>query len=202
MRYLITAVTLLFATLIHAQTPSSYGMEEDDLPLGLEVGDSLVNMELEDQFGEAISLVNDGPTVVLFYRGSWCPYCTRQLARLTDSIDELTSKGATIIAITPQAEEEEVEMVNELVGGQLHIVVDHTGELMKYFDVDFEVTEAYQDKIVNVLETDLSETNDQEVVVLPVPATYIIDSNGVISWRYFDINYRVRATPTEIYDNL
>ncbi|NVK29249.1 MAG: hypothetical protein HWE14_14445 [Flavobacteriia bacterium] len=48
----------------------------------------------------------------------------------------------------------------------------------------------------------MNKTNDQETVVLPVPASYVVDENGAISLRYFDINSRIRVGPTVIYKNL
>lgn len=198
--------TLISALLVSAssfgQSPTDYGMETNDLPQGLMVGDEVTSSALTAVGGEELNLVNDGYTVVFFYRGSWCPYCTRHLSALSDSLSFILERANRVIAFTPQVEEEELDMAMELAGMDLDIVVDESGEWMKYFDVDFVVTQAYQEKIINNLHTDLGETNGQEEVVLPVPAAYIIDSEGRVIWRYFDINYRKRPSPSLIFENL
>lgn len=193
---------VLFTAPSFAQSPADYGMETDDLPVGLMVGDEVTSSVLTNVSGEELSLVNDGYTVVFFYRGSWCPYCTRHLSALSDSLPFILERADRVIALTPQVEEEELEIAIELAGMNLDIVVDESGEWMKYFDVDFVVTQAYQEKIINNLHTSLGETNGQREVVLPVPAAYIIDSDGRIIWRYFDINYRKRPSPSVIFENL
>ncbi len=181
---------------------ASLGMEESNLPQGLTVGSQVTLDPLTDQLGREVVIPEEGYTVVFFYRGSWCPYCSRQMKNLSDSIPLITDKGAQIVAITPQAENEEFMEMSEYVDNQISIISDLDGSLMRYFDVDFLVTEGYQRKVSMVLQTDLAETNEQEEVTLPVPATYVIDSNGTIVWRFFDENYRVRASVAQILEQL
>ncbi len=199
---LLGSLILIFSACSSSQY-SSLGMEEEDLPVGLAVGETVENGVHTDQLDRQASIPAKGKyTVVFFYRGSWCPYCSRQMKALSDSLQYITDRGAQVIAITPQAEKEEVMEMSDYVNDRISIVVDSDGDLMRYYDVDFRVTDGYQNKISLMLQTDLAETNDQEVVELPVPATYIIDKNGVIVWRYFDTNYRERATTKQILDNL
>lgn len=73
---------------------------------------------------------------------------------------------------------------------------------MKAFDVNFDVTEAYQEKIQTKLDASISETNGDEKAVLPVPATFINNKGGKIVYRQFDPDYHNRASVDDILANL
>ena len=94
---ILCSITLLVA----AQTETIY-------PEGLKVGDAAPMFTAKDQNGKTVKLkkaLKNGPVVVLFYRGQWCPFCNKQLSHFSDSLQMLTAKGATILAITPETGE-------------------------------------------------------------------------------------------------
>src|SRR5271155_5936327 len=73
---------------------------------GLAVGDTAPTFTLSDAVGNQVALADllaEGPVVVTFYRGEWCPYCNLQLRALQQALPEITSTGATLVAISPQA---------------------------------------------------------------------------------------------------
>ena len=77
-------------------------------PLGLNLNDTAPDFTAKDQAGKEVNLkklLKKGPVVVLFYRGQWCPFCNKQLSGMQDSLASITSKGATVIAITPEIPE-------------------------------------------------------------------------------------------------
>src|SRR6187549_770415 len=77
-------------------------------PEGLFINSKAPDFKLKDQRGAEVSLKElrkKGQTVVIFYRGNWCPYCNKQLKGLQDSLQLITAKGAQLVAITPEAKE-------------------------------------------------------------------------------------------------
>jgi len=73
---------------------------------------------------------------------------------------------------------------------------------MKAFDVNYNVTNEYQSMIADKLNASIAETNATKEAVLPVPATYIIDTKGKIIYKQFNPNYKVRASIEDILNNL
>ena len=142
-----------------------------------------------------------GPVVIIFYRGYWCPVCSKYLKNYVDSAKMVTNKGASLVFITPESEEgaEKTVKKNKL---NYTVILDRDESLMQAFDVDFEVTDGYQKKIKTFLFADIAKNNNKETAKLPVPATFIIDQSGTISYRQFDLNYKNRASIKEIVENL
>src|SRR5688500_9508081 len=98
MKHLLSVI-FIFSTMI------CFGQNK---PEGLFSNSKAPDFKLKDQNGVEQNLKElrkKGPVVVLFYRGHWCPYCNRELSRFQDSLQLITDKGATVIAITPEASE-------------------------------------------------------------------------------------------------
>ena len=179
---------------------AKYGMMDEDLPQGLNIGDKAPDIELSDQYGDTFLLIEalkKGPVVITFYRGNWCPHCSRYLAALSDSINFIIAAGAQFVAISPESSEN-VKKTAEGLSKHIKILNDKDGRVMKLYDVDFEVTKSYQSKIEAGLQRSIKNSNEQEVAILPVPATYIIAKEGNIIFRHFDENYRNRASINSI----
>lgn len=73
-------------------------------PLGLQVGDTLTEFAAEDEAGNVVSSnsLRGKPAVLLFVRGSWCPFCSRQVADLTKHYKAINELGARLIFVTPK----------------------------------------------------------------------------------------------------
>ncbi|HEY0731995.1 MAG TPA: peroxiredoxin-like family protein, partial [Chitinophagaceae bacterium] len=98
MRALLSLAILLISLI-------SFGQNK---PEGLFINSKAPDFKVKDQEGNEQSLKElrkKGPVVVLFYRGYWCPYCNKELNRFQDSLQFITEKGATLIAITPESPE-------------------------------------------------------------------------------------------------
>jgi peroxiredoxin len=77
-------------------------------PEGLFINSKAYDFKAKDQNGADVSLKDlrkKGPVVVLFYRGSWCPYCNKELKRFQDSLQFIVAKGAQVVVITPETKE-------------------------------------------------------------------------------------------------
>jgi peroxiredoxin len=174
-----------------------------DKPEGLFINSKAPDFKLKDQSGVEVSLKElrkKGQTVLIFYRGNWCPYCNKQLKGLQDSLQLITEKGAQLIAITPETKGG-IDSTVAKTGAIFPILYDEEGKLAAAYQVSFKVDE----KTVNrykMAGIDLLKTNNQKAAVLPVPAVYIINKEGTITYRYFDDNYRRRVTVKEILANI
>jgi len=157
-----------------------------------------------DQNGNVIDLskiIVEKPVVLIFYRGQWCPVCMPYLNSFQDSLAQIEANGATVIAISPE-KTENIQSTIFKTKITLSVLSDTTNKIMQEYGVFFYTTDAYNKKISTKLNTNIAENNAQKRAALPVPATYIIDKSGKISWRQFNINYRMRASVKEILSNL
>ena len=139
--------------------------------------------------------------VIIFYRGEWCPVCNRYLSNFQDSLSYVLSAGAKVLAVTPEKPSSALEMIAN-TGATFTVIPDPTEEIMISYDVAFNVTEEYQQKIRNALEADIASNNDKQDAILPVPATFIIDQDGIIVYLQFNLDYHIRATVKDILEHL
>ncbi len=191
---------ILFSCLLIA---SIAGIAQEK-PEGLFINSKAPEFKLKDQSGIEQSLKElrkKGPVVVVFYRGNWCPYCNKELKRLQDSLQYISAKGAQVIAITPEAQEG-INKTIEKTGAVFPILYDADMKIAKAYQVSFQV----EDKTVERYKgfgTDLLTINQQkEKAYLPVPAIYIINKEGSITYRFFDADYRKRLAVKDILEQL
>ncbi len=172
-------------------------------PAGLQVNDKAPEFTAKDQNGKVISLegaLKNGKVVLIFYRGQWCPYCNNQLKSVEDSLSFITAKGASVLAITP----EQPAMVGKTIEktkATYSILSDDHLKIMKAYDVAYSLDAATVEKYKGY-GIDFSSANGNNGANLPVPAVYIIDTNGNIAYRHFDTDYTKRASIQEIVDHL
>jgi len=185
--------------------PSKYGIDINyGTPMGLLPGVKAPDFSGTDTEGNKISLneeLKNGAVVLIFYRGEWCPVCNRYLSNFQDSLSYVQAAGARVLAITPERQST-AQVMQEKTGATFTILPDPTGEIMKNYEVMFNVTDAYEQRIINALEVDLAIFNNQEEANLPVPATFIINQKGIIVYRHFDLDYHIRASVKDILDNI
>ncbi len=171
---------------------------------GLDPGERAPAFELPNARGEQISLaalLANGPVVLTFYRGAWCPYCNLQLRGLTESLPTIEAAGGQLVAITPQTPDKSLEQV-EKDGYPFEILSDLDSVVMHDYRLYFEVPESISDVYKRNLQLDLAEYNGAGRYVLPVPETYVIDRNGVVRFAFADTDYRKRVEPAAIVDAL
>ena len=172
-------------------------------PEGLFINSKAADFALKDQSGITVSLKDlrkKGQVVLLFYRGHWCPYCSRELKAFQDSLNLIMEKKALVVAITPEGKEGIDSMIKKS-GAVFPILHDEGGKLLKAYQVAYKVDErtVSRYKMANV---DLLKINNQKEAVLPIPAVYIINSEGTVTYRYFDDNYKRRVSVSEILKNI
>ncbi|GAA3954959.1 peroxiredoxin-like family protein [Hymenobacter algoricola] len=145
---------------------------------------------------ELKQLLKKGPVVLYFYRGQWCPYCSKQLSQLQDSLQLLTAKGAQIVVITPETQQNIGKTV-EKTKAAFPIVYDRNFAIMTAYHTAFTVDAPTAQKYRG-FGIDLRQANGAQEDVLPVPATYVIGRNGRIRYVYFNPDYKQRASVRRI----
>ncbi|MEJ7610610.1 MAG: peroxiredoxin-like family protein [Ferruginibacter sp.] len=142
-----------------------------------------------------------GPVVVLFYRGQWCPVCNKYLSRLQDSLQQIYDKGATVVAISPE-KSAFLKQTRVKTNASFTLLYDNNYVIGDAFDVTFKP----EDKIINLynekLNAQFERSHSDDSVRLPVPATFIINKKGIIVWRHFNPDYRIRAGVKDIINNI
>jgi len=199
-----TSILLFLMMLISQKTVGQEANKEKQEPKGLAVGDTVQNFQAIDAdstlyvFNE---MIKKEPVVLIFIRGQWCPICNRHMNQLQDSLQAVYKKEANVVVISPE-KPEYINKTIEKTGAQFTILYDENQKISDAFDVTFEPSG--KDKVVynTVLGAKLKEAHTDDSERLPIPATFIIDTNKVIVWRHFDSNYKNRSTIKEIIENI
>ncbi|WP_458627557.1 peroxiredoxin-like family protein [Winogradskyella sp. PC D3.3] len=168
----------------------------------LNVGDKAPNFTLKNALNEAVTLfdqLKNGPVVLTWYRGGWCPYCNITLHALQEKLPDFKNEGATLLALTPElpdnslstSEKNNLEFtvlsdLGNTIGKEYGVVYTLTDDVAKSYNAGF----------------GLNEQNGDTSNELPLAATYVIDTNGIIAYAFLDADYTARAEPLEILSAL
>lgn len=171
---------------------------------GMAVGAEVASFSATDQHGNNYVLseaLKKGPVVLLFYRGQWCPVCTRHLSHLQDSLQMIYDKGASVIAISPERPEY-LEKTASHTRASFTLLYDKDYSIGEAFDVVFTPEKELIAMYDSRLNADLEHAHSDSSARLPVPATFIINADSKIVWRQFNPDYRVRGSVKEILENI
>ena len=147
------------------------------------------------------NLLNEGPLVITFYRGSWCPYCNLQLRALQDKLTDIQKLGATLVAISPEVPDSSMTK-NEISEMEFIVLSDQDAKVASHYGVAWEVPEFLLEHMKIDRELDLKKINNGNDRILPIPATFIVGSDGIVKWNYVNVDYRTRSEPDEIIEVL
>lgn len=192
MRNIISAFCLA-ATLVlsvHAAPESTW----------LQAGAAVPAVKVGTVEGEAVQLsaeLNGRPTVLIFYRGGWCPYCTRHLAALAEAEPEILAAGYQLLAISP---DQPAKLRTKPTHEKLHytLLSDSSMAAAHAFGIAFKVPDELVAKYKESYGIDIEEDSGQLHHLLPHPAVFIIDAGGIIRFAHVDPDYKVRMTPAAI----
>ena len=172
----------------------------------LGVGDRAPDFALPDATGETVRLSDlllDGPVVVTFYRGAWCPYCNTQLRDYQQALGSFEATGARLVAISPQAPDSSMSMAER--NALAYSVLSDTGGQVSQqyglvFRVDAETRARYEAVGIDLARYNGGDTD--AAWALPVPATYVIDPSGIIRAAFVEADYTQRASPRQVLEAL
>jgi peroxiredoxin len=168
----------------------------------LNKGDRIRHFELPNAVGSLVSsmdLLAKGPLVISFYRGAWCPYCNMHLQMLQMALPEIHDRGAQLVAISPQTPDNSLTLAerHEL---EFEVLSDQGNEVARDFGLVFSLSEPVKE-FFRVAGFDLPEYNGDERWELPIPATYVVDQDGIVV-SHIDPDWSRRMEPREIVEAL
>lgn len=169
----------------------------------LAAGNDAVDFTLPNARGEQVSseaLRQQGPIVVSFYRGGWCPYCSLELKALQSVNAEIEALGARLVAISPQVPDESLSTAekNRL---EFEVLSDVDSKVADQYGLTFSLDKDLRPVYKN-WGADVAVVNDDPDCKLPLPATYVISQDGKIVHSFVEEDYTERLEPDEILDSL
>jgi peroxiredoxin len=166
----------------------------------LKVGDRAPAIALGNATGERIDvgeMLKKGPVIVTFYRGGWCPYCNLELKAFQEILPQITAAGASLVAISPERPDESLSTV-EKNALSFQVLSDVGQKAGRAFGLVYEFTDELR-TAYDGFGLDIPTRNGApDEWALPVSATYVIGSDGVISYAYTNTDYRDRADPLDV----
>jgi peroxiredoxin len=141
--------------------------------------------------------IKEGPVVLIFYRGFWCPVCNAHLGSIQDSLKLIEATGAKVIAISPE-QPEYLDKMAEKTGSEFTLLYDEGYKIAEAYDVDFNPSKMQLFTYNVILGGKLKDTHSDISQRLPIPATYIVNQQGKIIWRQFDHDYKKRSSVKDI----
>ncbi|WP_230080230.1 peroxiredoxin-like family protein [Winogradskyella marina] len=170
----------------------------DILSQAKQVGDKAPNFVLKNAIGKTVALeayLKEGPVVLTWYRGGWCPYCNLTLQQLQQELPNFKANNANLLALTPELPDQSISTTekNDL---EFEVLSDIGNKVAKDYGIVFTLTDAVA-SIYNK-SFDMNSHNGDSSNALPLAATYIINEEGKIAYAFLDTDYRNRAEPSEI----
>lgn len=179
---------------LHASTTASRAIQ---------TGDTAPDFVLPNASGDSIrlyTLLDNGPVVLSFYRGGWCPFCNLEIRALQSVLRDIKSMGASLVAISPETPDKTLN-TKEKNSLEFEVLSDTGNTTTRDYGLLFTVYEEMRPLYLK-WGLDLPAYNGDETWQLPVPATYIIDTNKIVTSAYVDKDYTKRMEPQHILDAL
>ena len=167
----------------------------------LKAGDPVPGVTVKTASGDDVSLQRltaTQPTAIIFYRGGWCPYCTKHLMALAEIEEELHGLGYLLVAISPDRPEKAAETAAESPF-RYRLLSDASASAARAFGLAFRV----DDETVELYKTygiDLEDASGESHHLLPVPAVFLTGLDGTITYAHADPDYKERLDPTAILE--
>jgi len=169
----------------------------------LSVGDRAPTFELNDQRGKLVSLVDllgQGGVVICFIRGRWDPFCCGQMEAMNQVLPQIVGADASFVAISPQTVQQSFFMADQHKL-RFPLLSDSRNAVARQFGLVNRVPE-YQEAIYRRALINLPFINGEDSWELPIPATYILNREGIVVFASVNPNYMERPEPGEILQRL
>lgn len=136
------------------------------------------------------TIVTEKPTVLIFYRGGWCPYCSRHMAELQKIEDQIVDLGYQILAVSV----DRPELLRETLSDQeltYTLLSDSPADVLKAFGIAYRVDDETVNRYKSVgIDLEMSSGFDHHI--LPAPAVFILDQEGKVKFQYVNPDYKER----------
>ena len=154
------------------------------------IGEKLPNANFQNVDGKSVQLRNlleEKPTVLVFYRGGWCPYCNVQLSGLVEIEEDILELGYQILAISPD-DYKNLQSTIENNSTKYKLLSDPNGEFIQEIGIAFKTSSSLKEYIIG--KGQKGETSS----VMPAPTVMIVDKKGVIKFEYINPNNKERIS--------
>lgn len=163
------------------------------------VGDKMPDFELPNQHGD-VRRISDylakAPVVLNIYRGGWCPYCNMEMKALHDALPDIKNQGAILLGLSPETPDK-AELTAQNAEIDIEILSDSGNRVARKLGLVFELPQALR-PIYSKIGIDITAYNGDESFELPVPATFIIGQDGIITYAFVNSDYTLRLEPSDI----
>ena len=164
----------------------------------LRAGDRAPVFRLADARGGEIALddlLADGPVVLVFYRGAWCPYCNLQLAAFQSALADIRAAGAALVAVSPQTPDQSLTLA-ERRALEFPVLSDVGNAVARGYGLVF--SQRGCDGHVARARHRAADFNGDDSNTLPAASTFVIGEDGVIRFASVSGDYRWRVGPDEV----
>ena len=163
------------------------------------VGCRAPDFTLPDALGRIVSLaerLGRGPVVLSFYRGIWCPFCNLELRALQQVMPDIAALGATLIAVSGMTPDMSLSATQRL-DLSYDVLTDAGLSVASSYGLVWKLPGYLQDDYAR-LGHPIEKFNGPGEPVLPVPATFVVDTDAIIRFAYANPNYMYRADPADV----
>jgi peroxiredoxin len=170
-----------------------------DLTKAIKVGDKLPEFDLEDSVGKKQSsakLLEKGPLIITFYRGEWCPFCNIAISGLQKHLDAFQAKHVTLVAITPERPDGTLTMI-EKHDLKFSVLTDLHNEYAHKLGIVWKQPDSIR-PVFDKFKHDLPRRNGDDSFAVPIPATLLVDKDGIVRNTYLEPDYTKRVEPQTI----
>ena len=200
----LSAVVLCVAVCQQAAAQTAKFVSVDDTAKNaLNTGATAPAFALKDSTGKLVSskdLLKAGNVVLVFYRGAWCPFCNTYLHKLQTRLTDIMAAGGKLVAVSVENPDASMAIAkkNEL---QFSVLSDPNLDVARKFGIVYQLPPETDTKYKSY-GIDLTKQNSMEKPELPLAATYIINKEGKIVYAFIETDYKKRAEPDVIIENL
>lgn len=171
--------------------------------LALKEGEQAPDFTLPDALGQPVTLsqlLTQGPVIIIFYRGQWCPYCNLELRAYQKALTQAQELGAALVAISPQTPDHSLSTM-EKQGLAFAVLSDVGNQVARQFGLVFTLDEAAR-ALYAQIGADLPAYNGDDTWELPMTGTFLVDQAGTVRLASVDPNFTHRLDPSVVIARL
>jgi len=176
---------------------------DDAAKNALNVGAKMPSFSLKDSSGKTVEsgdLLKQSNLVVVFYRGSWCPFCNLYLRNLQKNLAQIKAAGGNLVAVSVENPDNSLSVAkkNELA---FTVLSDPNLTVARKFGIVYQMPKK-TDELYKSKGLDVAKHNAMDKAELPLSATYIVNQKGEIVYAFLESDYKKRAAPETIIETL
>ena len=176
---------------------------QDDLRFGPKLQTIAPSITTKDIDGKTFDLgqaIEQGPVVLVFYRGGWCPYCNRQLRRLQKEVGpELKKVNGRLVAISVDSLDESVKTQKKLSAAFI-VISDPKANIVKRYNVAYTVPDHLVEKYKKNHGIDVEASSGETHHIIAIPSVFVVGPAKKITYRFAMEDYKLRAPEDQIID--